>query len=83
MNLEYEVRRYLQENDYKPNYLLRAQNYLNGFLVHLPDYNSKMMKDFQKIMSNYCECGYFKAEQGIADLPNYRLTLKGYNNLIM
>ena len=83
MNLEYEIKRYLQKHDYKPDYLLPAQNYLNGFLVHLPDYSSKTLQDFQKIMSYYCECGYFRAEQGIADLPNYRLTLKGYTNLIM
>ncbi len=83
MDLEYRIKCYLQINDYKPNYLWKAQNYLNGFLVKLPDYCGETMRDFQRLMSYYCELGYFNLVHGIAELPDYRLTEKGYQIIIM
>lgn len=83
MNLEKEIKFYLIKNNYKPNFLWAATNYLNGFLVNIPNYNGAMMQDFQNIMSNYCIIGYFKLEQGSVDMPSYRLTELGYQELIL
>lgn len=82
MDLQCEIKKYLIKNDYKPNYLWCAQNYLNGFLVNLPGYNGATMQDFQRIMSDYCEMGYFKSENGIKGLPSFRLTQQGYQILL-
>ena len=41
------------------------------------------MRDFQRLMSYYCELGYFNLVHGIAELPDYRLTEKGYQIIIM
>lgn len=68
----------LKESKFKPGYIWKAQNYLNGFLVNIPNYSAKTMDEFQLIMSHYCEKGYFLSENGIAGLPNYRLTDLGY-----
>lgn len=78
MNLENEIISFLKRNNYKPNYLWAATNYLNGFLVKLPNYCGATMQEFQTIMKNYCESGYFTMEQRLSELPNYRLTADGY-----
>ena len=83
MDLEFNIKIFLCKNNYQPNYLWRAPNYLNGFLINLPDYNETTMRDFQNIMLKYCEIGYFKSEKGISNLPNYRLTEKGYLDIIV
>lgn len=81
MYLEHSIKVFLRKNNYQPNYLWKAQNYLNGFLIKLPNYN-ETKRDFQSIMLKYCEIGYFKLEEGISNLPNYRLTEKGYRDII-
>lgn len=83
MDLENRIKYFLQKSSYKPNYLWTPQNYLNGFLVKIPNYRGTMMQDFQKIMSNYCTIGYFKLEQSSVDMPSYRLTELGYQDLIL
>lgn len=83
MDLKFEIKCYLQKNEYKPDYLWKVQSYLNGFLVNLPDYSGKMMEEFQIVMADFCKIGYFKPERGTANLPDFRLTEKGYQDLIL
>lgn len=82
MNLENKIVTFLRKNNYKPNYLWAATNYLNGFLINIPNYRSATMQEFQIIMKKYCELGYFTMEQGFSELPNYRLTVDGYQVLV-
>lgn len=74
---------YLITNKYKPNFLWTAPNYLNGFLINLTDYNNSYVTKFTNVMSELCELGYFNQEPFNKDLFNYRLTEKGYHELLL
>ena len=74
---------YLITNEFKPNFLWVAPTYLNGFLINLTGYNSSYVAEFKTVMSEFCELGYFKQEPFNEDLKNYRLTEKGYFELLL
>ena len=84
MNLEYEIIKYLKKFNYKPGYVWKPMNYLNGFLVNCIDNNTMLpQSEFFNIMTDYCNKGYFTTENEYRELPTYRLTEEGYQNLIL
>ena len=77
MKLEDCIKIYLKNNNCKPKFYWRNSNYLNGFLVHIPNYSQIMLNEFTNIMIDYCEKGYFTAKSSDIGLNDYILTEKG------
>ncbi len=52
MNLEYEIIKYLKKFNYKPGYVWKPMNYLNGFLVNCIDNNTMLPQSIDYYESN-------------------------------